>query len=150
MRRVPVPLRDERGESLLELMMAVAIMGVALVAIVGGLVTSILMSDIHRKQSAAGMYVRDYAEAIATEVAAPEGYQDCAAVSSYGTEFGVPEGFTTSVVSVRYWDGTSWQDDCAADSGIQQLTLQVRSNDSRAKESVVIVVRKPCGGSTCT
>lgn len=145
-----LPRRDERGESLLELLMAVSIMGIALVAIVGGLVASILMTDIHRKQATAGMYVRDYAEAIANEVAAPEGYQNCAAASTYGSGFTATDGFTPSVVSVQYWDGSTWQPECATDSGLQQLTLQVRSQDSRATERVVIVVRKPCGGSTCT
>lgn len=145
-----LPKRDERGESLLELLMAVSIMGIAVVAIVGGLLAGILMTDIHRKQATAGMYVRDYAEAIATEVAAPEGYRACAEAGSYGTEFSAAEGFTPAVVSIRYWDGSAWQPECGTDSGLQQLTLQVRSADERATERVVIVVRKPCGGSTCT
>ncbi|MDQ1740524.1 MAG: hypothetical protein QOE53_2176, partial [Pseudonocardiales bacterium] len=52
----------DRGETLLELLIALAIMSIAVVAIVGGLVAGIAMSDIHRKQSTAGAAVRDYAE----------------------------------------------------------------------------------------
>ena len=61
---------NDKGETLLELMMAVAIMGIAVVAIVGGIATSILMSDIHRKQTTAGAYVRNYAETVVAYVAA--------------------------------------------------------------------------------
>jgi type II secretory pathway pseudopilin PulG len=151
-------VEGEQGETLLELIIAVAIMGIAVVAIVGGLGTSILMSDIHRKQASAGAYVRDYAEAIDNAVAAG-GYVACNAASYAGTA--IP-GFDAtkyqkSIVagSARYWNGTGWQAACPAiDTGLQQLTLQVKSIDSigsRATETLVIVVRKPCGpGSSCT
>ena len=44
---------DERGETLVEMLLAVAIMGIAAVALMAGLTTSVLMSDIHRKQATA-------------------------------------------------------------------------------------------------
>ena len=44
----------ERGESLLELMISVTILGVAVVAVVAGLGTAVLVSDAHRKQATAG------------------------------------------------------------------------------------------------
>jgi hypothetical protein len=50
---------NDRGETLLEVLIAVVIIGVAIVAIIGGLVTSVLMSDVHRKQATAGSAVRD-------------------------------------------------------------------------------------------
>jgi type II secretory pathway pseudopilin PulG len=141
---------DERGESLLELLIAVAIMGIAVVAIMAGLTTSVLMSDIHRKQATAGTAVRDYAEALQTYVAADH-YAECATPLSYGLpSFTVPPGFGKTVVSgsIRYWDGASWQSTCAADKGLQKLTLQVASTDGRASERVDVVLRKSCGLET--
>ena len=154
MPRSPRPANDQ-GETLIELIIAVAIMGIAVVAIVSGLGTSILMSDVHRKQATAATYVRDYAEAIENAVAGG-GYSACNATSYAGTA--VP-GFDAtryqkSIVtgSARYWNGTSWQSTCpAVDAGLQQLTLKVNSIDNRAAETLAVVLRNPCGpGSTCT
>ena len=145
----------DRGESLLELLIALAIMSIAVVAVVGGLLTSIVASDIHRKQSTAGAAVRDYAENVEKYVAGT-GYTTCASPSSYGPGTvgytGVPTGFAASAVAVRYWTGTGWNGACTGptDFGLQELTIQVASSDTRASERLVLVLRKPCGvGSTC-
>lgn len=138
--------QSDHGETLVEVLIAVAIMSIAVVAIIGGLVTSILVSDIHRKQATAGEAVRAYAEAIEGMVAGG-GYVACASAASYASPpgFAVPAGHTKSVVagSMRYWNG-GWQAGCAADTGLQQLTVQVASDDGRATESLVVVLRRPC------
>ncbi len=131
------------GETLLELLVALAIMSVAVVAIVGGLVVAIMMSDVHRKQATAGAAVRDYAETIENAVVGG-GYVACAGTGSCGGGFTPPSGYTAGVVSVRYWDGSAWQATCGTDTGVEQLTLHVASTDNRADEQLIIVVRKPC------
>jgi type II secretory pathway pseudopilin PulG len=140
-------LADDRGESLLEVLVAVSIMGVAMVAIVGSLVTGILVSDVHRKQATAGAAVRDYGEAIENAVAGG-GYVPCATAASYASPAGfvIPAGYSKSVVagSMRYWNGSGWQTGCTTDIGLQQLTLQVASTDGRASERIVLVLRRPC------
>jgi Tfp pilus assembly protein PilV len=141
------PGERDRGESLLELLIAVVIMGVTVVAIVGGLATSILVSDMHRKQATAGAYARDYAETIEAWVAA--GHYDANSAPNYAPAtvgFSAPTGFTASAQSVRCWNtlGSSWQT-CGTDVGLQQVTVQVRSADGRAAEQVVVVLRKRCG-----
>lgn len=142
----------DRGETLLELLIALAIMAIAVVAVVGGLVTSIAVSDIHRKQSTAGAAVRDYAENVEKHVAGA-GYAACAAPSAYSpgaVGFTVPSGYTATAVSVRYWSGAAWTAGPCADVGLQELTVQVASSDNRASERLVLVLRKPCGqGSAC-
>jgi type II secretory pathway pseudopilin PulG len=142
----------DRGETLLELLIALAIMSIAVVAIVGGLLTSILVSDVHRKQSTAGAAVRDYAENVEKYVAGT-GYASCAAPSAYSpvaVAFAAPSGYAATAVAVRYWSGTAWTAGPCTDIGLQELTIQVASTDSRATERLVLVLRKPCGdGSTC-
>ena len=136
--------RADRGETLLELLIAVAILGIVVVAIIGTLFTSILVSDSHAKQATAQEYVHDYAEAI-ENVVAGGGYVSCATISTYQspTGFALPTGYTKSVKSVQYWSGTTWNSTC--DSGVQQITVSVSSSDNRATEQLVFVVRKPCG-----
>jgi type II secretory pathway pseudopilin PulG len=136
------PLGSDRGETLLELIVALSIMSVAVVAVVAGLATGVLMSDVHRKQATAGMAVRNYAEAITQAVDA--GGYPATACAPLTTSFTAPAGFTATVLSTRYWDGSAWKLSCATDTGLRQLTLQVRSADARAAEQLVIEVRKPC------
>jgi type II secretory pathway pseudopilin PulG len=134
---------DDQGETLIELIIAIAIMGIAAVSIVSGIVTSILMSDVHRKESSAGAYVHDYAENVENTVAAG-GYVLAANTGSY--PYTPPDTrYTASITTVQCWTGSAWTG-CTAgtDIGVQQLTLQVKTNtDTRASESLVVVVRKP-------
>lgn len=134
---------DERGETLLELVVAVAIMGIVLVAFAGGLLAVTYMSDVHRKQASAGAYVRDYAEAIESWVAAPGNYPSCAngpsaTYSSVTVPSFPPGGYAKSASS-----------SCPFGSDITQLTLRVNSSDNRATEQLVIFVRRPCTASSC-
>lgn len=140
--------RGQRGDTLLELVVAVLLMGITVVVIVGGLTTAVMMSDIHRKQATAGVAVRDYAEAVQNSVAGGN-YTACAGTTTYATPagFAAPTGYTATVVggSVRYWNGTTWQATCGTDTGLQRLALRVSSDDGRASEQVVIVIRRRCG-----
>jgi Tfp pilus assembly protein PilE len=142
------PGPDDKGETLLELMIAVAIMGIVVVAIVGGIATSIMMSDIHRKQATAGAYVRNYAETVVAYVAA--GKANFASSSpDYSPStvgFTAPAGgFVASVSSVWCWDDGSKKfiSSCPTASAVQQVTLNIASSDSRASETLLVIVRKP-------
>jgi prepilin-type N-terminal cleavage/methylation domain-containing protein len=132
---------DERGETLLEIVVAVAIMGIVLVAFAGGLVTVVLMSDVHRKQASAGAYVRDYAEAIESWVA-DGNFASCdneAAYESIDVPAFPATGYTKRLV----------ESDCSLGGDVPRLTLEVSSTDKRAIETLVIFVRKPCTAASC-
>lgn len=142
---------SDGGESLLELLIAIAILGIAVVAVVGSLVTGVLVSDVHRKQTVAGSTLRNYAESVESSVAAStSAYTSCGTSAAYATPSGftAPAGYTASVTAVRYWKGVptlSFQTTCTSpDSGVQKVSLRVRSNDGRATETLDIIVRKPC------
>jgi type II secretory pathway pseudopilin PulG len=153
------PQSSDTGETLVELIIAVAIMGITVVALVGGVATTILMSDIHRKQATAGSYVRSYAESVQTYVAA--GNFDASTSPDYSAPkvlspstwkaFTAPNtGVDQPVVTVLCWDGTLQKfptppagNGCSPVSTLQQVTVNVASTDSRASESLVMVVRKP-------
>jgi type II secretory pathway pseudopilin PulG len=137
-------MRDQRGESLLELVIAISLMGVAIVAVMAGLTTTVLMSDVQRKEATAGETVRNYASALQAYVADGH-YVNCA--STYAVPgFTAPDGFTARVVagSVQYWTGVLWLPLCLPDRGLQKLRVSVSSADGRATETLDVVLRKPC------
>jgi type II secretory pathway pseudopilin PulG len=141
----------DRGETLIELLVAVVIMGTAVVAIVGGLGTAILMSDIHRKQSIIAEDLNAFAAAIQGAVATSPGYIDCATGSGGARpypSYTPGPGYQADIPQVRYWNATTstFTTTCAlgSDLGAQLLTLHVWSDDGRVDRSMDIVVRKPC------
>jgi type II secretory pathway pseudopilin PulG len=151
----PGSTRDDRGETLVELMVALVIMATAVIALVGGIATSVRVSDIHRKQAKAGVYLRAFAEAVENSVAAyPTGYTECSAGSaptgSYKATFTVPAADTDTykpdVTAVATWNGTAFVPcpTATTDIGVQRVSLVVYTPDGRASETLDIVLRKPC------
>lgn len=144
---------DERGETLIEILVAVLVLGLTVTAIMGGLLTSVTFSDMHRKQATGGADARAYGEVVSRFVAG-NNYVECGGPSAYGPAtvgFAAPAGFTAVVASVEYWNATSrtFSGTCTS-SGLERVTVQVASADGRATERAVVVVRKPCGqGSSC-
>lgn len=144
------PRRDgERGDTLIELLVAVVVMGIAVVAVSGGIAVSVRMSDIHRKQTQAGVYIRDFAEAVENAVqASPSAYAACAPAGTYDAYYTIPgAGFTVAAPTpVRYWDSatSAFGTTCTTDAGVQQLSLRIDSTDTRVSETLVIIIRKPC------
>jgi prepilin-type N-terminal cleavage/methylation domain-containing protein len=144
------PHHSDRGETLIELVVAVAILGIASVAILGGLMMSIRTSVMHRNDASGGAYVRSFAEAIQTDVDA-NGYKTCVnAASGYAGVAvpGLPTGYTPSVTAVQSWNGTAWGA-CTAD-GVQRLDLKVTTTGSgplAAEEKLSVVLRQPCNGN---
>jgi prepilin-type N-terminal cleavage/methylation domain-containing protein len=145
--------RAQQGETLIELLITVTIMGVLFVAVMAGTATSISMSDFHRQDGTAEGVIRSYAERVSDPTDVP--YVDCGSVTTatYATPIGftLPNAdWTASVTSVTFWQGATlnpaFSSACPSpDKGLQQITLQVQSKagKSQARESVVIVKRKP-------
>ena len=147
-------LRDDRGETLVELVVATAILGLAGVAILAALAMSIRSSILHRNDASGGGFVRSFAEAIQNSVDASGGYKSCAtAVSAYGNVAveGFPAGYTKAVTAVQSWNGSAWGA-CTAD-GIQRLDLKVTTTgdaEHKGEETLTVVLRQPCNGSAST
>jgi Tfp pilus assembly protein PilV len=133
---------DDRGAALLEVLMAVVILAIAGAAVLGGLVTSISVSDVHRKQATAGTVASDYAEKIAGGT-----YVECGGPSAYAlapASVPVPSGYTATVSSVEYWNSSTktWGGSCSS-SGLERVTVVASSADGRGSERSVVVVRQP-------
>jgi type II secretory pathway pseudopilin PulG len=140
-------LRDEQGETLLELVVAIVVLGTCVVAIGAGITVSIKISDIHRKQAIAQEFLHNYAEAVQNS------YSDCTGGSppSYISSLPAPNNggsWTILQPSFQHWNGTSFVSGCPANTpadpnlGLQQVTLELKSRDGFVDESLAVVIRK--------
>jgi prepilin-type N-terminal cleavage/methylation domain-containing protein len=127
---------DDRGETLVEILVAVTIMGIASSAFIGGLLMNIQGSDIHAKQATAQALVRDYAEAVVNH-----GFQGCTGgYSAAAVGVTLPANYISSVTS-SCSGGTA--------TGPATVTLVVSSTDGRASEQTVVVLRDSCATLPC-
>jgi type II secretory pathway pseudopilin PulG len=128
--------RAERGETLIELILTVTILGVGIVALVGGLADGILASDTHRKHSTAGTIATTAAEYL---LDSSLGWN---ANGSYGGLPAAP-GYNTSVAA-RCWNGNTPATfgACPNDSGLQELTITVTADDGKGRETVTVLKRR--------
>lgn len=141
----------DRGETLVELLVAIAILGVAGVAVMAGLLLSVKASDIHRRETTGSAYVRNYAEAVQNYVATSgaSNYKPCAGANWYSPAkvgFTVPTGFTANQSAALSVSPTGVTSSCASDTGVQMVTLSVASSDNLVSERLSVVIRKPCDG----
>ncbi|MBV9097762.1 MAG: type II secretion system protein [Frankiaceae bacterium] len=128
--------RNDAGDTLVEIVIALAIMGIAVVAMLTGLSAVTNASALHQDHATAETYLRAAAEAVAgTNVA----YDKC--TGSHTPSYTLPSnptGFQLSVALIKYWDGTSgggtFLSSCPAtgDKGAQQITLEIKSTGSPA------------------
>src|SRR4051812_32745337 len=159
MRRTAIEL--EKGETLLEILIAVAIMGIAFAAILGLFQGSIAASTIHKEQSVAGGLLDNFAEYMQDQGTAP--YTDCpTATTVYAADRATFVGLTQPSTSAVFEPDSSnylltltvsagqigapgsnpsvTYGACAGpDQGVQRLTLTVTSTDSKVAETVQVV-----------
>lgn len=131
--------RSESGESLAELIVTIAILGLAIVGILGAIGTSLITSDAADKQALVQTALRSYAEGVA---AAP--YTSCA--TNYSPSVSVPAGVTVQITEVAYGQAgtaTSFSSTCGTDAGYQRVSLRAFSTNGRAEQRLQIVKRKP-------
>lgn len=147
------PSRSDAGVTLIELLVTVAILGIAFVAIVGGMMTSIVGSDLHRKQATSETVLRSYAEAAKAQTSWTGCSATTATYSPAAVGLTVPSGYSASATAVQFgsttltgasytttWGGSGT---CTGDTAPQLITLQVRSTDGRATESLEVIRRQP-------
>jgi Tfp pilus assembly protein PilV len=134
----------DRGETLLELIMAIMILGVSVVAIGSGIALSITISAVHRNQATAQDSLRNYAETLQSS------YVACTANSTpkYTASLVAPPAFAAPIVVVDYWIPatamftTNQACPAGGDTGLQQVTLTLASTSGKVSESLTVDLRR--------
>jgi Tfp pilus assembly protein PilE len=128
-RTSPPRARDDAGETLVEIVLTVVIIGLTVTALISGLATVSSASQSHRDDVRSDAVVRNYAEATKAAV------RTCTGKSkTYTVSYSPPKGFT---VSVSPADSI-----CPAVDSARTLTLQV-TGPSGVRSSMQIAVRAP-------
>jgi type II secretory pathway pseudopilin PulG len=137
------PAARDGGETLVELLVTVVILGIATSGISAALVATVNASNLHRQEVLARHSLRAWAEQIGVGT-----YTACAAPSNFAAPSpALPSGLTAAVPSVSYWDGTSFASSCDTDTGVQKVTLRITARNGLSaprSRDVEVVVRKPC------
>lgn len=127
----------EDGVSLAEVIVAVAILGIAFAVIVGALGTAIITTDIDRKQANAQNGLRSFAEEVKAET-----YDACPGVPAYGSSFTPPSPLVASV-TVEYWNLVTFLGSCPpTDFGLQRVQLTLATPDGKITETVQLLKRR--------
>ena len=134
----PLGARDEEGTTLVELLVAVAILGVAFVAVLGGMLTSVTASDVHRKQADGLALLTRNAELVK---AVP--YVPCAGPAVYQAALSVASGFSVSVTAVAFLDGANFVSTCTVpDPGIQKVSLRAETTSGTNSAETIDVIKR--------
>lgn len=151
--RTPTP-HDQRGFSLVEALVALALCGLLLVGVIPGLFTTVTASTHNRDRSVAATRVAAVSDRFKVVESKPGVYKACAGPSQLEAAFnadaaGTLDGATLKVVSVQFWNGASYAGTLSTcptkDRGIQLVTFEVLvgSGSTAASARGVVVVRNP-------
>ena len=146
--------RSQTGATLVEVLIALALVGILVLALASGMLTLLKTSTETTKQQQVELALGSFTESLKSGP-----YTKCAALvagSPYpNTAAWVPpqSSMTASLVKIEYWDtrSTSFVAACPAsgDQGTQRLTVQVNFEDRSSRAQVVKADATP-GGSTTT
>ena len=145
---VPAAPRSEAGTTLIELLVAISIMGLAFVVIIGGIGTAIIGASTQEHLAGISVVLRTAGETIP--------YRPCADLASYQPPSldtpASPPGYTVSVTEVDRWNVATNQFEAPApgctpanDTGLALITITATSTNTRqvATDTLHVVKRQP-------
>ena len=156
--RQPGTLDADRGDTLIELLVAVVIIGLVVGAMFNGLMSVTRGSTVHRSTANVDTLAKSYLEAAVQQIEAPSGglFSECA--SSYAVVWTNPSAYvgyaSPSIKSITFWNPAtqSFGTSCTGTTknGLQRIQVQAAAPDGSIA-LVASTVRNPSYSSTdCT
>ena len=140
----------DSGVSLVELLVAIVLLGVAGVSVLGAMAGAVRGSSTNRSQSATVVWLQSSADYL-TKVAfvpcavgqeAQVGTAYAAALASAGaprSQIGWAQTDLSVVQPVLFWNGSAFTSTCNTSFQLQQISLRVDNVPSRYKRTLVVV-----------
>jgi type II secretory pathway pseudopilin PulG len=143
----------DRGESLIEILASITILGIALAALLGGVRQSVASSLLDRRYSDAQVYLTKLSDALPAAA-----YVPCATSITLPTPnslVALPSGVTAAYdPAMKYWDTTTsaWVASCSSDSGVEAVRVVVSatvSGQPAVQRSIWLTLRNKCATLPC-
>lgn len=151
---MPASSDTDRGDTLVELIVAIAVLSIAVAALLGALITSWGSSSEHRSLTTVDTVLRTFAEEAKYDIQLQSSpwYQDCATITSNPPAYSghqlpapgnVPSGWSAPFIqSIAYWNPSGTFDATCQSGDYQVLTVAVAAPDGSAK-TLTIGLRNP-------
>ena len=127
--------RSSAGDTLIEVLIAVVVLGLASTSLMLGFSTSIWGSSDYRSVATVDTVLRSAAEEVTTQLQQQSSTQwgNCSAPQVPS----VPSGYTAQILSEQYWNGTTFASTCVANAA-QLDVISVTYSGSVYQISVVV------------
>ena len=135
-------VREDRGDTLVEVLIAVAIVAITAAALIGTVLMSITASSEHRSLAVNDTVLKSYAAEAQNMIQRQANFQSCASSYTVSLPAGVPTGYSAGISQILYWNGTSFGSVCDASKPVQLITVTVTS-PTQVSSSLSFAVRDP-------
>ncbi|HEY5112442.1 MAG TPA: prepilin-type N-terminal cleavage/methylation domain-containing protein, partial [Acidimicrobiales bacterium] len=134
--------RSEAGDTLVEVLIALVILGVASVALLVSFATSITASGTYRDVATLDTVLRSASEEVITQIQQQPAalFESCGGAAN--VVFTLPTGYTAAITSVSYWNGAAFQTTCVPNAE-QWITLSVTETQNGRFASNNFIVDDP-------
>ena len=139
------------GDTLVEILLALIVLGLSTVALMTAFSTTIAASAEHRSFATFDTVLRSASNEVISQIQGPSSlYKSCAALTDYqsggsnAVAFSLPTGYSAQITAISYWDGTQFQTNVAnCVAGAPQLLTVAVTNASGTTYSNTFAVDNP-------
>jgi type II secretory pathway pseudopilin PulG len=137
--------RDEAGDTLIEVLIALLVIGVTTAALLGAFATSISASAEHRNLATIDTLLKSFAETATYQIQLQPNplFASCAGSYDITVAFTVPAGYAVATSSVAYWNNATFVPGCATGSTAPQQITAFATGPNGSSDTLAFVVMDP-------
>lgn len=127
------------GFTLVESLVAIALLGLSVVAILGAIGTAASTTGLQARQADADAGLRSGAELVKSQP-----YVACPAVAAYDPSQATTSPDLTLTATIEHWNGSTFVASCpVVDGGFQRVTVTATAANGAFTRSLEVVKRRP-------